>query len=84
MRFTIGSSTVHAAGIEAGLSPHRPRKASARWLAEAGCTTHQIASITWRQTLSEVRRYTRSADQERLATEAMADVVRIGSKADGT
>lgn len=72
-----------AAGIEAGLSPHGLRKASARRLTEAGCTTHQIASITGHKTLSEVQRYTRSADQERLAIEAMAKVSRIGSKGAG-
>lgn len=67
-----------AAGIEAGLSPHGLRKAAARRLAEAGCTMHQIASVTGHTTLSEVQRYTKSADQERLATEAMANVVRMG------
>jgi integrase len=72
-----------AADIEAGLSPHGLRKAAARRLAEAGCTTHQIASITGHKTLSEVQRYTKAADQERLAIEAMANVVRIGSKPDG-
>lgn len=71
------------AAIEAGLSPHGLRKASARRLAEAGCTTHQIASITGQKTLSEVQRYTRSADQARLAVEAMDRVVRIGAKSDG-
>ncbi|MFT8354679.1 MAG: tyrosine-type recombinase/integrase [Gluconobacter japonicus] len=53
------------------LSPHGLRKAAARRLAEAGCTPHQIAAITGHATLSEVERYTRAADQEKLAREAM-------------
>jgi integrase len=37
---------------------HGLRKAAARPLAEAGCTTHEIAAITGHKTLSEVERYT--------------------------
>lgn len=66
-----------SADLPAGLSPHGLRKASARRLAEAGCTPHQIAAITGHVTLSEVERYTRTADQERLARAA---VERIGRK----
>lgn len=62
---------VTEAGL-AGLSVHGLRKAAARRLAEAGCTTHQIASITGHATLAEVERYTRSANQERMAQDAMA------------
>lgn len=36
------------AGLPKGCSPHGLRKAAARLLAEAGCTTHQIAAITGR------------------------------------
>ncbi|WP_215750693.1 MULTISPECIES: tyrosine recombinase XerC [unclassified Gluconobacter] len=59
------------AGLPDGLSPHGLRKAAARRLAEAGCTTHQIASITGHASLSEVQRYTRAVDQEKLAREAI-------------
>lgn len=59
------------AGVGEKLSPHGLRKAAARRLAEAGCTSHQIASITGHRTLSEVERYTRAVDQERLAEVAM-------------
>ncbi|GBQ19403.1 phage related integrase [Gluconacetobacter sacchari DSM 12717] len=59
------------AGLPAGLSPHGLRKAAARRLAEAGCTPHQIAAITGHKTLAEVERYTRAADQVRMAQEAM-------------
>jgi len=59
---------------EAGLprcSAHGLRKAAARRLAEAGCTMHEIASITGHASLSEVQRYTKAADQARLARAAM-------------
>jgi integrase len=59
------------AGIAKGLSPHGLRKATARRLAEAGCTPHQIAAITGHQSLKEVERYTRAADQRRLAKAAV-------------
>lgn len=59
------------AGIRAGLAPHGLRKAAARRLAEAGCTPHQIASITGHQTLAEVERYTKEANQKQLATAAI-------------
>jgi integrase len=59
---------------EAGLrhcSAHGLRKAAARRLAEAGCTEHEIAAITGHASLREVQRYTRAADQRRLAVSAM-------------
>lgn len=61
-----------AAGLPPDLSAHGLRKTAAQRLAEAGCTTHQIAAITGHKTLSEVERYTRSVDQRRLAKQAMA------------
>jgi integrase len=59
------------AGIAKGLGPHGLRKATARRLAEAGCTPHQIAAMTGHQSLKEVERYTRAADQRRLAAAAV-------------
>jgi integrase len=59
---------------EAGLAhcaAHGLRKAAARRLAEAGCTMHEIASITGHASLSEIQRYTKAADQARLARAAM-------------
>jgi integrase len=59
---------------EAGLrhcSAHGLRKAAARRLAEAGCTMHEIAAITGHASLSEIQRYTKAADQKRLAVSAM-------------
>jgi integrase/recombinase XerD len=45
-------------GLSKGLSAHGLRKATARRLAELGCTTLQIAAVTGHATLSEVQRYT--------------------------
>lgn len=68
MRFT---GWAREAGLPTGLAPHGLRKACARRLAEAGCTAHQIASVTGHRTLAEVERYTRAVDQARLATAAI-------------
>lgn len=61
---------------DAGLPPecsfHGLRKAALTRLADAGCTAHQIAAISGHKTLKEVERYTKAADQRRLAREAMA------------
>jgi integrase len=60
---------------EAGLrqcSIHGLRKLAATRLADAGCSAHQVAAITGHKSLSEVARYTRAADQVRLAEQAMA------------
>src|SRR5262249_50061644 len=53
-------------------SAHGLRKAAARRLAEAGCTAHEIGAITGHASLAELTRYTRAADQRRLAEAAMA------------
>jgi integrase len=53
-------------------SAHGLRKAAARRLAEAGCTVHEIGAITGHASLAELARYTKAADQRRLAEAAMA------------
>ena len=59
--------TCNQAGIPRGTSAHGLRKAAARRLAEAGCSANIIASIT--------ERYTRAADQARMASEGMAMLI---------
>jgi integrase len=54
-----------------GLSAHGLRKSVARRMAEAGCTVHQIAAVGGWKTLKEVERYTRAAEQARMAREAI-------------
>jgi integrase len=63
------------AGLPKGISAHGLRKATARRLAELGCSAHQIAAITGHATLAEVQRYTNAADRKRLAQEAMKKLV---------
>jgi integrase len=60
------------------VSAHGLRKATARRLAEIGCSANQIASITGHASLSEVQRYTKAADRKRMAREAMAKLVEGG------
>ncbi len=62
-----------AAGLS-HCSAHGLRKAAARRLAEAGCTAHEIAAITGHASLREIVRYTKAADQKRLAVSAMGKV----------
>ena len=55
---------------EAGLpqcSAHGVRKAAASHLADIGCTIHEIMSITGHDTITEVQRYTKAAQQKQLA-----------------
>jgi integrase len=60
-------------------SAHGLRKAACRRLAEAGCSANVIAAISGHTTLTEVARYTKAADQERMARDGMAAIVRTGS-----
>jgi integrase len=62
------------AGLPKGLSAHGLRKACCTRLAEAGCSEKQIAAISGHASLSEVARYTRAADQARLARSAMESI----------
>jgi integrase len=52
-------------------SAHGLRKAACRRLAEAGCSANEIAAISGHATLREIERYTKAADQARLARAAM-------------
>jgi len=65
-----------AAGLPKECSAHGLRKAACRRLAEAGCSANEIAAISGHKTLKEVERYTKAADQARLARNAIA---RIGN-----
>jgi integrase len=59
---------------EAGLpqcSAHGLRKCAATRLADAGCSLHQVMAMTGHKSMSEVARYTKAADQKRLAREAL-------------
>jgi integrase len=59
------------AGLPARCVFHGLRKAALTRLADAGCTVHEIAAISGHKTLKEIERYTKAADQARLARTAM-------------
>ncbi|EBA18363.1 Integrase [Roseobacter sp. SK209-2-6] len=56
-------------GLE-GYGFHGLRYSAAGELAEAGCTDHQIAAITGHKSLSMIQKYSKSANQKRLAQQA--------------
>ena len=58
-------------GLREGLNLHGLRKLAATRLADAGCSTHEIAAWTGHTTLRDIELYTRAADQERLAAAGM-------------
>jgi integrase len=60
------------AGLPDRCVTHGLRKAAARCLAEAGCSSKEIAAITGHTTLKEIERYTKAAEQRKLAVSAMA------------
>jgi len=65
-------AAVRAAGLPNGCSAHGLRKAACRRLAEAGCTPHEIMSISGHRNLREVTGYTEAANRAGLARSAMA------------
>lgn len=67
----MARALVKIEGMPPHLNVHGLRKLGATRLADAGCSTHEIAAITGHRTLSMVALYTRTADQERLATAAI-------------
>lgn len=60
------------AGCE-GYSAHGLRKAAGRRLAEV-CTAHEIMSVLGHQSIKEAEKYTRDADQKKLARGAMEKI----------
>ena len=65
------ANRIALAGLPERCVTHGLRKAAARRLAEAGCSANEIAAITGHVTLEEVARYTRAAEQKRLAQSAI-------------
>jgi integrase len=62
----------NVAGLPQACVFHGLRKAACRRLAEAGCSTSEIAAISGHATLQEVARYTAAADRARLARSGMS------------
>jgi len=64
-----------AAGLPKRCTAHGLRKAACRRFAEAECSGPEIMSISGHATLKELVRYTKAADQAKMARNAMAKVV---------
>ena len=64
-----------AAGLPQRCKPHGLRKAACRRLAEAGCSANEIMAISGHATMKELVRYTKAADQARLARNAMTKAI---------
>lgn len=64
-------AAIKQAGLPGRCVSHGLRKAAMRRLAEAESTANQIASISGHKTLKEVERYTKAADQKKMARQAM-------------
>ncbi|TMJ98788.1 MAG: phage integrase family protein [Alphaproteobacteria bacterium] len=78
-----GRDTVHVIDFAIGSQPAVEiaavpgsglRKAACRRLAEAGCSANEIAAISGHVSLREVERYTRAADQARMARNAVGRI----------
>ncbi|CAM5766281.1 hypothetical protein LMIY3S_01768 [Labrys miyagiensis] len=65
------ASAIGAAGLPERCVAHGIRKAAARRLAEVGCSSKQIAAITGHASLEEIERYTKAAEQKKLAKAAI-------------
>jgi integrase len=65
----------NAAGLPRRCKPHGLRKAACRRLAEAGCSANEIMAISGHATMKELVRYTKAADQARLARNALTKTI---------
>lgn len=66
--------SIEQSGLSKRCVSHGLRKAAMRVLAESDATANQIASISGHKTLKEVERYTKAADQRKMARVAMGKV----------
>jgi integrase len=71
-----------AAGVPGSF--HGLRKAACRRLAEAGCSASEIAAVSGHATLAEVSRYTKAADQAKLARAALGRIANESVKPEPT
>ncbi len=67
----------NAAGLP-NRSAHGLRKSAAVRLVEAGCSSKEVAAITGHASLREIERYTKAAEQEKLARAAIARLIENG------
>ena len=69
------ADAVKEAGLPSRCVLHGLRKAAARRLAEAGCSAHEIMSVTGHKSLEEVERYCAAYRQKGLGQEAMRKLI---------
>jgi len=69
---------IEAAGLPDDCVLHGLRKVAARDLADAGCSAHEIMSVTGHKSLAEVERYTKAASQGRLSKAAILKLENAG------
>ncbi len=74
--------TTKAAGLY-GLTFHGLRYTAATRLADAGCTLKEIASVTGHKSFAMIEKYTRGADQKRLAGAAILRLENAGRTQNG-
>jgi integrase len=67
-------AAIRQSGLPSRCVSHGLRKAAMRRLAESDATANQIAAVSGHKTLKEVERYTKAADQKKLARAAMGKV----------
>lgn len=65
------SRAIDDAGLPGRCVPHGLRKAGMRLLAENGATEKEIAGMSGHKSLREIQRYTKAADQKKLARAAL-------------
>jgi enterobacteria phage integrase len=65
------ADAIEGAGLPAECRLHGLRKSAGRCLAEAGATAHQIMAVLGHKTLAEAERYTRDAEQRKLAQQGI-------------
>jgi integrase len=71
---------IEDAGLPDDCVMHGLRKVAARDLAEAGCSEHEIMSVTGHKSLTEVQRYTKAANQRHMAQAAILKLVQNGKR----
>lgn len=71
---------IEAAGLPDDCVMHGLRKVAARDLADAGCSAHEIMSVTGHKSLAEVERYTKAATQRHLSKAAILKLERNGGR----
>lgn len=66
------AEAIGGAGLPEDCVLHGLRKSAAQALAEAGCSDAQIMAVTGHATNAMIRKYTKGADQRRMAEDAIA------------